>query len=124
VTPTADEARRFFIGKIVAEAERQGISLSANEQRMLSWSEVEPGCVADPALAEALAREISDDAYEAKVRGLLEAAYERDVSSDGAAKDVYRRAYSVVKNGDYYLVVMIDQALGRQLRRWWRFSVS
>ena len=91
---------------------------------MLNWSEVEPGCVADPALAEALAREISDDAFEAKIRHLLEAAYERDVSSDGRAKDTYRRAYSAFKNGDYYLVVMIEQALGRRLRGWWQFSMS
>jgi hypothetical protein len=124
VTPTADEAKRFFIAKIIAEAERQAISLSANEQSMLNWSEVAPGCVADPALAEAVAREISDDAYEAKVRRLLEAVYKRDVSSDGAAKESYRRAYSVLKNGDYYLVAMIDQALGHRLRRWWHFSTS
>jgi len=120
----ADEAKRFFIERIVAEAERQAISLSANEQKMLNWSEVEPGCVADPALAEAVAREISDDAYEAKIRRVLEAAYQRDVSSDGRAKDAYRRAYSVLKNGDYYLMVMIEEALGRRLRRWWQFSMS
>jgi hypothetical protein len=124
VTPTADEAKQFFIEKIVAEAERQAVSLSANERAMLNWSEVEPGCVADPELAEALAREISDDDYEAKISRLLVGAYEHDLGADGAAKDAYRRAYSVLKNGDYYLLVMIDHALGRRLRRWWQFSMS
>ena len=60
MTPTPDEARQFFISRINTEAERQGISLSQNERTMLNWSEVEPGCVADPQVAKALAHEISD----------------------------------------------------------------
>lgn len=119
---TAEEARRFFIDRIVAEAERQGKPLSGNERRMLSWSEVEPGCVADPELAEALANEISDHDYEAKVSRLLVAAYERELSASPAAKDEYRAAYSVLKRGDYYLMVMVQQALGGRLRRWWQLS--
>ncbi|HUK36476.1 MAG TPA: hypothetical protein VLV86_21310 [Vicinamibacterales bacterium] len=121
---TPEEARRFFIDRVTAEAERQGISLSINERRMLNWSEVEPGCVADPELAEALANEISDEAYEAKVARLLVAAYERELSTDPSAKHSYREAYAVLKRGDYYLMVMVDQALGSRLRRWWQFSAS
>jgi hypothetical protein len=119
-----DEARRFFIDRVIAEAERQGIPLSTNERKMLNWSEVEPGCVADSELAEALANEISDEAYEAKVSRLLEAAYKRETATDAAARDLYRGAYSVLKRGDYYLMVMIEEALGRKLRRWWQFSPS
>ena len=37
---TPEEARSFFIDRVVAEAERQGIPLSTNERRMLNWSEV------------------------------------------------------------------------------------
>jgi hypothetical protein len=121
---TKDEARRFFIDKIVAEAGRSGVALSANERMMLDWSEVEPGCVADPRVAEALANEISDEAYEAKIRELLDAAYERDLTADKGARAVYRAAYSVLKRGDYYLLVMIDQSLGRRLRPWWQFTLS
>jgi hypothetical protein len=124
MTPTPDEARQFFISRINTEAERQGISLSQNERTMLNWSEVEPGCVADPQVAKALAHEISDEAYEAKVSRVLEAAYEREVATDSAAKDAYRKAYSVLKRGDYYLMVMVEQALGSRLRRWWQFSMS
>jgi hypothetical protein len=122
MTPTPEEARRFFIDRLVAEAQQHGVPLSANERKMLNWSEVEPGCVADPAVAEGLAQELSDEAYEAKIRRLLEAAYERDVAADAEAKEAYRRAYAVLKQGDYYLLVMVDQALGGRLRRWWQFS--
>ena len=55
---------------------------------------------------------------------MLEAAYEREVATDSAAKDAYRKAYSVLKRGDYYLMVMVEQALGSRLRRWWQFSMS
>jgi len=112
---TPDEARHFFVQKIVAQAEREGVSLSANERRMLDWSEVEPGCESDPELAEALATEISDEAYEEKIRRLLEAAYQADIGADARAKDAYRDAYSVLKRRDYYLLIMIKEALGRRL---------
>jgi len=121
MAPTRDEARRFFIDRIVAEAERQGVLLSRNERLMLDWSEVEPDCIADPDVAEALAREISDQDYEAKVSRLLSAAYDRELLSVSNTRNCYRAAYSVLKGGDYYLTVMIDQALRARLRRWWEF---
>ena len=118
---TPHDARHFLIDKIVAQAEREGVPLSDNERKMLDWSEVEPGCVADPQVAEALANEISDQDYEKKIKGLLAATYRSDVAATPDAKDAYREAYSVLKKGDYYLLVMLEQALGRQLRRWWQF---
>ena len=121
---TPDEARRFFIEKVVAQAEHQHMPLSVNERKMLDWSEVELGCVSDPKVAAGLASEMSDDAYEAKISGLLEAAYQRDIAADPQARDDYRQAYSVLKRGDYYLLVMIESALGRRLRRWWQLSIS
>jgi hypothetical protein len=119
---TKDEARRFFIDRLIAEAERSGVALSVNERKTLDWSEVEPGCVSDPTVAEALSQEISDEAYEAKICRLLEAAYEHDVTADAGAKAAYRDAYSLLKQGDYYLLVMIEEALGRRLRRWWQLT--
>ena len=121
---TPEEARHFFIERVVAQAERQQVSLSTNERKMLDWSEVEPGCVADPEVAAGLASEMSDDAYEAKISGLLEAAYQREIAADPGTKEAYRQAYSVLKRGDYYLLIMIDHALGRRLRRWWQVSIS
>ncbi len=91
---------------------------------MLNWSEVEPGCVADPAVVEELAAEISDRDYETKIRTLIKAVYEFDASRDPEAQEGYRRAYSTLKGGDFYILIMIDEALGRHLRRWWQFSLS
>ena len=116
---TQTEAKLFFVGKVLAQAHAEQMGLSAVEQAMLSWSESDPAFTPDPALVEQLATEISDDDYETKVAGLLERSYQRDLKSDGAARDGYRKAYSMLAQGDHYLLVMIRRALGRHLRPWW-----
>jgi hypothetical protein len=115
------QAKRFFVDRIVAQAVTEGKPLSGDEQQMLSFSESDPEFEVDPALVERLQSEISDDAYEAKVAGLLEASVEHDVASDVTARDRYRDAAAVLDQGDHYVMVMIDRALGRALRPWWAF---
>ena len=88
---------------------------------MLSWSESDPDFAADPGLVEQLAAEISDSEYEMKVAGLLERSYQRDVATDPNARSMWREAYSVLSQGDHYLLVMINQTLVRHLRPWWAF---
>jgi hypothetical protein len=80
---------------------------------MLSISESDPDCVVNPVLADQLAEEISDEEYEAKAFGLLERSWTRDVASDDIARHSYRKAYAVLSEGNHYLLVMIDRALGR-----------
>jgi hypothetical protein len=118
---TKDDARRFFIGKVVSQAEADGVILSSNERRMLDWSEVEPGCVADPAVAEGLAQEMSDEEYEGKIARLLERAFSRDIESAPERKQSYEEAYSTLKGGDFYLLIIVEQALRSRLRKWWQF---
>ncbi len=114
---TQSEARRFFIDKVIRRAQLEGVPLSDDEQQMLLWSESAPDSVADPALAERLSATISDAEYEAKIVGLLRRSFEHDEG----AHDPWRDAYSVLKRGDHYILVMIDQAVGRKLKPWWRF---
>lgn len=118
---TEREAKRFFVEKVLAHARAEGIRLSEAEKRTLSWSESDPDFTADPALVEQLGTEISDEAYQAKVVGLLRGAYRRDVASNPGARDRYRQAYAILGQGDHYILIMIDEALGRKLRPWWAF---
>lgn len=115
------DAKRFFVDRIVAEAAAQLKPLSDSERQMLSFSESDPEFVVDPALVKKLAAEISDEEYERKIAGLLKRAYQRDLARDSAVRDSYREAYAVLNQGDHYLLIMINQALGRQLRPWWAF---
>jgi hypothetical protein len=115
------EAKRFFVEKVIGEAATEGIPLSDAEQRMLSFSESDPEFVVSPGLVERLQAEISDDAYEAKIAGLIERAWKRDVESDSNARTVYHEAFTLLSQGDHYLLVMIDKALRRHLRPRWAF---
>jgi anti-sigma28 factor (negative regulator of flagellin synthesis) len=115
------QAKRFFVDKIVKQAVTDGAPLSDAERQMLSFSESDPEFVVSPALVEKLQAQISDGDYETKVAGLLERSWRRDVESDSAAPDVYREAFTVLNQGDHYLLIMIKRALGRHLRPWWAF---
>jgi hypothetical protein len=115
------QAKRFFIDTIVTQAVIEEAPLSDAELQMLSLSESDPEFVVSPALVEKLQAEISDEDYETKVAGLLERSWKRDVESDSTVGDVYREAFTVLSQGDHYLLVMINRALGRHLRPWWAF---
>ena len=118
---TQTEARQFFIGKVMHQAQIEGMTLSADEQQMLSWSESAPDSVAGAGVVERLAAEISDDDYEAKIAGLLRRRFVDDVAADRHAKDLWRDAWSVLNQGDHYIGVMIDQAIGNELKSGWKF---
>jgi hypothetical protein len=118
---TQTEARQFFIEKIVEQAEREGVSLSEDERQMLLWSESAPDSVADAALAERLAAEISDADYESKIAGLLTSSFKADTTVDPDAQRTWGSAFSVLSRGDHYVLVMIEKALGTHLKPRWRF---
>jgi hypothetical protein len=122
VFSTEGQAKRFFVEKIVAQAAFEDLPLSDVERRMLSWSESDPEFTVDDALPRGLESEISDDDYEARVAGLVARAYRRDLAIDRSASHRYKEAYSVLKQGDHYLLIMIDRGLKRYLRPWWKFS--
>jgi hypothetical protein len=118
---TQTAAKRFIVAKVIEQAEREGVSLSAAEQYMLSWSESDPDFVPDPDLAEALEAEIPEAAFEKKIGGLLCRAYDRDLATDREARTRYRAARAKLAEGDHYILVMMDLGLGSRLRTWWPF---
>jgi hypothetical protein len=111
----------FFVDKIAAQAEAEGIRLSDAEREMLSFSESDPEFAVDPTLVEKLQAEISDEEYEVKIAGLLERAWKRDVEADSNAANSYGEAFTALNQGDHYLLVMINRALRSPLRPWWAF---
>jgi hypothetical protein len=115
---TQSEARQFFIDKIVQRARTEDVDRSDDERRMLSWSEVEPDSVADPELPGRLASAISDEAYESKIAGLVRRAFDAEGVRDPQAQDRWRQAWSVLHQGDHYLLIMIDRAIGTKLKPW------
>ena len=109
---TQSAAKRFFIDKIVAQADIEGAPLSTAEREMLAFSESDPEFVADPvALSSRLNDEETDDEYEAKIAGLIERSFRRDVAADSHLRRQWRDARSVLAQGDHYLSIMLDQGL-------------
>lgn len=116
VFTSQEQAKRFFVDKIAGQAESEGTPLSDEERQMLSFSEADSEFKLDPAFVEKLRAEISDEDYEAKVVGLIQRSWKRDVETDSNAASLYREAYTTLNQGDHYLLIMIDRALRRHLR--------
>jgi hypothetical protein len=55
---------------------------------------------------------------------LLKTALQRDLASDTHALSDYRRAHALLSQSEHDSLVMINQALGRRLRPWWKFTVG
>ena len=121
VVQTQTEARQFFVAKVIQKADSEGMALSKDERQMLYWSESAPDSIADPELAERLADQISDSDYEAKIAGLLRRSLIDEIARDPQAKALWQQAWSVLKEGDHYILIMIGEAVGQQLKPWWRF---
>jgi hypothetical protein len=118
---TQSEAKRFFVDKVVARARVERVSLTDAERQMLSWSESDPDFIVDPRLPQQLASELSDEEYEKKVVGLLDRSFVADVEVSPERADQWKQAAAVLHEGDHYILVMLDKAVGGRLKRWWQF---
>lgn len=112
------EAKQFFAQRVITQAEKEGVGLSEAERHMLSWFESDPEFKPDYELATRVDKEIPQDKYEAKIRGLLERAYRYDLEADPLAETRYREAYKTLKQGDHYILIMVKQALRSKWQRW------
>ena len=118
---TQAEAKKFFIERITAQAAVDEIALSEAERQMLAWSEAEMPFETALQLQNSFEAETTDAEFEVKIAALIRQAYVRDISLDPDAKKSYRAAYRVLQEGDHYILIMIDKALGFRLKSWWPF---
>jgi hypothetical protein len=120
------EAKQFFIGKVLEQAEAERLELSEPEKKMLYFTETgNDACPEYLAAVERFDREHDSKPYEAKIAGLLRRAYDRELKQAkqiGQEKDIrqaYRSAYEVFRQEDHYLQVMIDLTWQSRLRKKW-----
>ena len=118
---TQTEAKRFFAGRVIQQAVAEGVGLSRAEREMLLWSESDPDVTPDPGLVSELEAEMSDEDYEAKISGLLARGFAMDLAADPRAKDRWQQARAVLEQGDHYILIMIDCAMGAKAKPWWQF---
>lgn len=117
---TQSEAKRLLVEKAVTQARIEGVLLSDAERSMLSWSESDADLVVDPQLPAQLAAEMSDHEYEKKIAGLLSRRFAAEMATDSGAEAQWRQAAEVLRRGDHYILVMLDEAIGDSPKRWWQ----
>lgn len=115
------EAKLFFVAKILAQGALQGLSFSAAERYMLSWSESDPHFTRDAGLIAAFEGETNEAEFEEKVARVVREAYARDLQSNPTTRELWREAYAVLNKGDHYLLIILQRALGWRLKRWFLF---
>ena len=115
------ELKQFLVRQVIQQADAEGVSLSEGERRMLSWSESDPDSVVDTRIAEQLGLPTSDEEYEEKISGLLARRYAADVTSNPHAAAQWKQAIECLEEGDHYILIMVERALGRRLKQWWQF---
>lgn len=103
------DAKKFLASKIVFEAKLQGTPLSDGEEKLLLFSEQDPESPKD--IPDALLESI-DQEYEARITGLLKAAYKRD-RDNLQEEEQYQDAMRKLKGSDHYILVMAVPALSQ-----------
>jgi hypothetical protein len=99
------QAKEYLIGRIIAEAEGEGVPLSEVERKMLYFSETDwtlPGILEVNAEFE---RDYDDTEYEQKIAGLV-----RNLEARATPEEQEQWGDALIKlsEGDHYLQVLID----------------
>ena len=100
----------FLVGRIAAEAERHGISLSDIERKMLDFSETGWTLPDIAQVNEAFDREYEQAAYEKKIARLIRSIRATDRKENPQQFGAWTRAVRAIRAEDHYILVMIDQA--------------
>ena len=112
------DAKQFFIEKISRQAEKSGISLSEAENYMLKRAGIERGSsIEGKKLRNQFYSQTTHGEFEEKVASLIKKSYETEVNSDVGGKEIYRNAYKALKQGDHYIQMMIDESIGRKIKK-------
>ena len=103
---TPEQAKQFFVMKVVQEASRSGISLSQAERAMLQFSEAHTRL--PESIIQQFETETTDADFEEKIVSLLKNA----LKYEGGSFSEYREAREALRQQDHYIGVMVEEAFG------------
>ena len=107
---TARKAKDWLIDRILIEADREGISLSAVERQMLEFSETENTPPNWQQLNAEFDRDYDQEAYEEKIACLIRHRIAGLRAVRGPELDQWHEAVAAITDGDHYIQVMLDRA--------------
>ena len=71
-------------------------------------------------MPQRFAAETSDEEFERKIGGLLERSFSTDIHADPNAEARWKEASRVLHQGDHYISIMLDAAVGQRWKSWWQ----
>jgi hypothetical protein len=107
-TQTVDSAKQFLFSKVLEQAQRDGVSLSDVEKRMLVFSEGSASS-GDVKAEQEFEVEFDDQQSEAKIAKLFQRAYGYDKKMSDE-ENPWKQALDALRKADIYMLVMVDQA--------------
>ena len=110
--PTAKDANRFFVQRILERAKESGVSFSTSERFMLEFK-LEEG--AEESLRVDFERDHSMRGFEKTLRSLLRDVFESESASQPGCAELWRDAQQVIFEDHYYLAGVIDPILNPRL---------
>lgn len=113
--PTVREAKEYLIGRILVQADKDGISLSDVEKKMLYYSETGWTLPTMMAISTDFDRNYNQDEYEAKIGRVIRRIYDRP--EENRDDDNWNEAVHRLRDEDHYLLVLIDGASKSQVNR-------
>ena len=107
---TTRDAKEFLVGRIVAEAQREGLSLSEVERKMFYFSETAWTLPDITETNDAFDRDYDEPAFEEKIATLIRnlCAYSRKTNPEDF--HLWNEAVRRLRSEDHYLLVMIAAA--------------
>src|SRR5271170_3447591 len=100
---TTPNAKEFLVGRIVAEAARESVSLSETERKMLYFSETAWTLPDMMEVSDAFDREYDQSEYEEKIGELARNFRERADSADPSELEAWNEAVRTISAEDHYL---------------------
>jgi len=119
---TPNDAKEFFILKIIEQAERDNISLSDLEKKMLEFTSERESEYLD--MNKEFEKQYDTEEYERKIISILKKVYKWDIrmQKNKKTKSIqksYKNAFEVLSREDHYILIMIELALGRKVKKKW-----
>ena len=113
------EAKDFLVDQAAKQAAIEGIPLSDLEKRMMYFTESTDATEDPIALNEQFSAHYDSDAFELKIRQLLNKAHRRIKAESPGMRHAWNAAVRELGKGDHYLLVMLHvPPTKRGLPRW------
>jgi hypothetical protein len=115
---TGREAKEYLIRRILAQADLDNIPLSEVEKNMLYFSETDWTLPNMMAISQEFDQTYNQDEHERKIGRLIRRIYDQPVNNRD--DDRWKEAVQCLRDGDHYLLVLIDGASSMSARmfRW------